>query len=151
MKKRIFLKLLFFFSFSFAQNKPNPLETVERFFSAFHAKDSVEMQAVFHPKARLLRSGIKDNQPVVVENNIEKFIRAVATRKDSPRWEERLGQAVIQQDQNLATLWVPFRFYLDNTLSHCGVNAFTMVWNGTSWQILSLIDTGTKDCPKDEF
>ena len=109
------------------------------------------MQAVFHPKARLLRSAIKDNQPVVIENNVEKFIRAVATRKDSPSWEERLGQAVIQQDQNLATLWVPFRFYLDDTLSHCGVNAFTMVWNGMSWQILSLIDTGTKDCPNNEF
>ena len=46
----------------------------------------------------------------MVQNNLEKFIRAVATRKATPRWEERLGEPVIHQDQNLATVWVPLNF-----------------------------------------
>ena len=129
-----------------AQNRPNPMESVERFFQAFHAKDSLGMQQLMSPKARLLRSTVKNGLAVVQENDLNRFIRAVATRKDSPKWEERLGQPIVQQHLNLATVWVPFRFYLDNTLSHCGYNAFSLSWDGQSWQILSLIDTGTKDC-----
>ena len=146
MKKLVALSILFCAGLLGAQERPNPMETVHRFFDAFHAKDSLGLQGVFHSKARLLRSTQKDKKPVVVQNNLEKFIRAVATRKATPRWEERLGEPLIHQDQNLATVWVPFKFYLGDQLSHCGVNAFTLVWNKTDWQILSLIDTGTKDC-----
>ena len=131
---------------SFAQERSRPMGAVERFFTAFHAKDSLGMQEVMHPKAQLLRAAVRNNQSVVVENNIEKFIRAVATRNAFPTWEEQLGEPVVLQDQNLATVWVPFRFYLGGKLSHCGVNAFTLVKVGTSWKILSLMDTGTKDC-----
>ena len=146
MKHLLTLLLLGISSFALAQNRPNPMESVERFFQAFHAKDSLGMQQLMSPKARLLRSTFKNGQAIVQENDLQRFIRAVATRKDSPKWEERLGHPIVQQHLNLATVWVPFRFYLDNTLSHCGYNAFSLSWDGQSWQILSLIDTGTKDC-----
>ena len=146
MKKIILIGLMLFSTGLFAQEHSHPMEAVERFFTAFHAKDSLGMQEVMHPKARLLRAAVSNKQSVVVENNLEKFIRAVATRNASPTWEEQLGEPVVQQDQNLATVWVPFRFYLGGKLAHCGVNAFTLVVEGTSWKILSLMDTGTKDC-----
>ena len=146
MKKIILIGLMVCSTPFFAQEPSHPMEAVERFFTAFHAKDSLGMQAVMHPKARLLRAAIRNKQSVVVENNIEKFIRAVATRNASPTWEEQLGEPVVQQDQNLATVWVPFRFFLGGKSSHCGVNAFTLVWNGKNWMIVSLIDTGTIDC-----
>ena len=148
MKYLLTLLLLGFTSTVHAQDRPNPMESVERFFQAFHAKDSLGMQQLMSPKARLLRSTFKNGQAIVQENDLNRFIRAVATRKDSPKWEERLGQPIVQQHLNLATVWVPFRFYLDNTLSHCGYNAFSLSWDGQIWQILCLIDTGTKDCKK---
>ena len=131
---------------AFAQDRPNPEQTVQEFFQAFHKKDSVALQHHFAKNARLLRSGNQNGLPVVQENDIPRFIRAVSTRKDAPRWEERLGKPVVQQHQNLATVWIPFQFYLDDQLSHCGYNSFTLGWNGNQWQILSLIDTATKDC-----
>ena len=146
MKKIVLIGLMVCTTRLFAQEPSHPMETVERFFTAFHAKDSLGMQEVIHPKARLLRAAVRNKQSVVVENNIEQFIRAVATRNASPTWEEQLGEPIVQQDQNLATIWVPFRFFLGGKLSHCGVNAFTLVWNGNNWKILSIIDTGTKDC-----
>ena len=146
MKKIILIGLMLCSTCLFAQERSHPMEAVERFFTAFHAKDSLGMQEIMHSKARLLRAAVRSKQSVVVENNIEKFIRAVATRNASPTWEEQLGEPVVQQNQNLATVWVPFRFYLGGKFSHCGVNAFTLVTEGTRWKILSLIDTGTKDC-----
>ena len=104
------------------------------------------MQQVMSPKARLMRSTIKNGQAIVKESDINRFIWVVATRKDVPVWEERLGKPILQQHLNLATVWVPFRFYLDNKLSHCGHNAFTLSWDGQQWTILSLIDTRTNDC-----
>ena len=146
MKKIILIGLMVCSTPLFAQDPSHPMETIERFFTAFHAKDSLGIQEVIHPKARLLRAAVRNKQSVVVENNIEQFIRAVATRNASPTWEEQLGEPIVQQDQNIATVWVPFRFFLGGKLSHCGVNAFTLVVDGTSWKILSLIDTGTKYC-----
>lgn len=131
---------------SYAQERPNPYTAVATFFKAFHAKDSLAMQNSFVPEARLMRSLNRKGKATVQENNLQRFIRAVATRKASPVWEEQLGSPVVQQHQNLATVWVPFRFYLDANLSHCGYNAFTLVWDNQQWKILSLIDTGTKDC-----
>ena len=130
----------------YAQERPSPYSAIETFFKAFHAKDSLGMQNSFVPEARLLRSGTKNGKVAVQENNIKSFIRAVATRKEIPTWEERLGEPRIQQHLNLATVWVPFKFYLGGNLSHCGYNAFNLIWTGEVWKILSLIDTGTKDC-----
>ena len=131
---------------AFAQDYSDPMHTVHEFFRAFHQKDSSALYNHFAKNARLLRSGMKNGQPVVQENDIPRFIRAVATRPNVPQWEERLGKPIVQQHQNLATIWVPFEFYLDDQLSHCGYNSFTLAWNGSRWQILSLIDTATKDC-----
>ena len=129
----------------FAQERPSPFIAVESFFKAFHKKDSIAMQNSFLEKARLMRSGTQ-GKSIVQVSNLEQFIRSVATRKKSPQWKEHLGQPIIQQHLNLATVWVPFHFTLDGELSHCGYNSFTLVWVDMSWKILSLIDTGTKNC-----
>lgn len=146
MKKVQLLWVALYSTLSIGQERPSPYTAVESFFAAFHAKDSTGMQQLISPKARLMRSTLNNGQPIVQENDIKRFIRAVATRKDTPVWEERLGKPVVQQHLNLALVWVPFRFYLDDTISHCGYNAFTLSWDGQQWTILSLIDTGTKDC-----
>lgn len=43
-----------------------------------------------------MRSTLKNGQPTVQENDLKRFIRSVATRKDIPAKEERLGQPIIQ-------------------------------------------------------
>lgn len=130
----------------FAQERPSPFIAVESFFKAFHEKDSIAMQNSFLENARLMRSGTQQGKAMVQISNLEQFIRSVAKRKNSPQWKEHLGQPIIQQHLNLATVWVPFRFTLDGELSHCGYNSFTLVWDDMNWKILSLIDTGTKNC-----
>ena len=146
MKKVQLLWVALYSTLSIGQERPSPYTAVESFFAAFHAKDSTGMQQLISPKARLMRSTLNNGQPIVQENDIKRFIRAVATRKDTPVWEERLGKPVVQKHQNLATVWVPFKFFLGNRLSHCGYNSFVLSWSGQCWQIVSLIDTGTKEC-----
>ena len=145
--KNLFTSCQLFASvFAFSQNQSNPMQTVEQFFDAFHAKDSLGMQELFLPEARLMRSGQRQGKPMLTQNNIEKFIRSVALRADAPTWKEELGQPIVQQHLNLASVWVPFRFYLNDQLSHCGINHFSLLWTGEQWRIISLTDSGTKEC-----
>ena len=145
--KNLFTSCLLFASvFAFSQNQSNPMQTVEQFFDAFHGKDSLGMQELFLPEARLMRSGQRHGKPMLTQNNIEKFIRSVALRADAPTWKEELGQPIVQQHLNLASVWVPFRFYLNDQLSHCGINHFSLLWTGEQWRIISLTDSGTKEC-----
>ena len=57
------------------------------------------MQELFHPEARLMRSGHRQGKPMLTQNNIEEFIRSIALRVDT-HLKEELGQPTVQQHQN---------------------------------------------------
>lgn len=80
---------------------------------------------------------------------MKKFIRMVTSRPEKPIWEERQGEPVMHQDQNLAVVWVPVRFYLDQKVLHCGYNLFTLFWNRNTWLITQVSDTETMNCTVD--
>ena len=77
---------------------------------------------------------------------MDQFISSLTSRPIKPLWEERLGEPTVHQDHNIAVIWVPFQFYLDQKLRHCGYNLFTLFWNWTNWMITQISDTGTKNC-----
>lgn len=49
-------------------------------------------------------------------------------------------------DGPLATAWTPYAFYLGDTLSHCGTNAFQLAKLKDDWKIIQITDTRRKDC-----
>ena len=84
------------------------------------------------------------------ENNLEasdlyKFSLFI---KETPRYlDEKIFNTKINQSGNLANAWVPFAFYLDGKLSHCGVNSFQLIKQQEVWKIHYLMDnTFTGDC-----
>ena len=129
-----------------AQDHPNPYTAVENFFEAFHSCDSLALQQAFSTKARLMQSNDENGKSSLRISAIDRFIKAICRRPETPIWEEILGNPVVQQHQHLATVWVTFQFYLDEQLSHCGINAFTLIWEDDRWKILSLIDTNENVC-----
>ena len=149
-KKTMFKRLFIFFSILFSLQtihaQEDPGTFVEEFFNAFHQRDSLFLKQSFVPDAQMWRVGIKQGKPMLRSTEIMAFIHAVSRRPASPVWEERLGTPISQQHQNMATVWIPFRFYLDNRLSHCGYNVFQLFHDGAQWKIISLSDTATQDC-----
>ena len=146
MKKLLFCVLFSFTSLIFAQ-QTSPVTSLTTFFEGFHARDSIKIKSVLAPYALLFRtSNSKDGTPSRSEMKISSFIKAVTTRPDTPVWLEQLGTPIVNQHQNLALVWVPFQFFRDEVISHCGYNSFTMFWNGNKWLITSISDTGTTDC-----
>ncbi|HOD10564.1 MAG TPA: nuclear transport factor 2 family protein, partial [Flavobacterium sp.] len=41
-------------------------------------------------------------------------------------------------------VWTPYEFYVNEKLSHSGVNAFTLFKENEKWKIIHLIDTRRK-------
>jgi len=131
-----------------AQEPSAPFGAIEDFFKAFHNKEAKVLSTAFSESAVMQRAVHREGKSVLIQQDISNFIKRVASRPDTPVWEEALGTPVVQQSANLATVWVPFRFYLDGKFSHCGVNQFTLFWNGDQWKIIHLIDT-SETCEAD--
>ena len=128
-------------SYANAQQVNPPFEAIEDFFEAFHNKDATVLNNAFSEEAVMQRASQREGKSVLIQQDISNFVNRVANRPETPVWKEALGTPVGQQSANLATVWVPFRFYLDGKFSHCGVNQFTLFWNGNQWKIIHLIDT----------
>ena len=76
--------------------------------------------------------------------NFEGFLKMVA-KPHTEVYDERISFTSILIDDNLATAWTPYRFYIGETFSHQGVNAFQLVKTREGeWKILSIIDTRRK-------
>ena len=55
--------------------------------------------------------------------------------------DERISFETVKVDGDLAIAWTPYKFYLGDQFSHCGVNSFQLVKLEGVWRIQYLIDT----------
>lgn len=52
------------------------------------------------------------------------------------KFYERYWDPIITTDGNIASVWAPYEFYLDDIFSHCGTNLFFLVKEKEKWKIL---------------
>lgn len=69
------------------------------------------------------------------------FIHILATAEPGQLLDERLETPVIELEDNLALVWVTYRFYIGERFSHCGVDAMQLGRTLNGWQIIALADT----------
>jgi hypothetical protein len=60
--------------------------------------------------------------------------------------EERIHDAVVHVDGDVATLWAPFEFLVDGKIDHCGRDIANLVRIDGNWIIASIEDNGRSDC-----
>jgi hypothetical protein len=117
---------------------------IHALFDGMRAADSSAVRAAFHPTASLFTVRA-DGEGVmgVHETPLDRFAAAVAG--DHEVYDERLGDAEVRVDGDLATVWVPYAFYLGDAFSHCGTNAFQLARLDGAWSILHVTDTRRPD------
>lgn len=123
---------------------------VDTFFEGFHKGDTALMKSVMMDKI-LMQTAYrnKEGKDVLVTDEADKFVMAIANRPDSQKWDERLLDYSIQVDGNMANAWTPYEFWFNDNFSHCGVNSFQLFKDGDQWKIIYLIDTRRKStCDK---
>jgi hypothetical protein len=123
-------------------------QTVDRLFNGMKTGDSTKLRSIFTSECSL--TSISKNASDSVEihkSSIAGFVKAVGT-PHKEIWDERIYDVKISIDEPMAIVWAPYKFYLGEKFSHCGVNVFTLIHTKTGWEINGITDTRRKEnCP----
>ena len=118
-------------------------QVVTRLFDAMRARDTTAMRAVFIANASMQSLG----DSAVKFDGVTPWIEGVGKARAGLLLEERLANAVIRIDANLASVWVDYWFFAGDRFSHCGVDSFQLTKQSGVWRIFSVVDTRrTQDC-----
>ena len=143
MKKLFFIATVLVSNLFFAQEK-TPKAIVEDFFIAFHAKDTVALRELCHPEIVLRTVANTKEGNKLKDEKFDDFLNSIATIPANLKIFEKLIDYKVEIDGNLAHVWTPYEFYVNDKLSHIGANAFTLYNDNGKWQIIHLIDTRRK-------
>ena len=113
---------------------------VVQLFDGMREGDSAMVRRTFAPDVRLVSTSSRDGQPALQSVEIDRFLEAIGTPHEEV-WDERLWNVEVRIDANLATVWTEYAFYLDEELSHCGVDAFQLFKASDGWKIFQIADT----------
>jgi hypothetical protein len=141
---RLFILLLFFiFDFSFAQEKEIQ-QTIETFFEAFHQRDSIKLQSVCNEHLVLHSISESGNGTKFSIEKASNFYKSIATIPVTMKFEEKILSYNIQIDGAMAHVWTPYEFYVNDKLSHSGVNSFQLFQENGVWKVVYILDTRRK-------
>lgn len=116
------------------------MDVVYRLFDAMRAGDSASARSLFEPDARLLGIASRDGVKQIRALPIDRFVQAIGSPHEQV-WDEQIWDWEVRIDDDLATVWTKYAFYLGETFSHCGVDAFQLLRSADGWKIVSLADT----------
>lgn len=90
----------------------------------------------------ILQTIIKNKEGKVFVNRepLDSFLVAVA-RPHTEAYDERIVFDVVKIDGELAMVWAPYKFFLGDKFSHCGVDSFQLAKINGEWKIVYLVDT----------
>jgi len=115
--------------------------TIDQLFTSMRNVDSVTAQTIFVKGAILSSIYInKEGQVQKKSTNISDFITAIGTPREA-LWDEQIWSYDIKIDYPLAIAWTDYSFYVDDKMSHCGVNVFELINVNNKWVISSITDT----------
>lgn len=115
--------------------------TIKQLFDGMRKGDSTMVGAVFHPTARLQSVfKNKEGKVVVKTDAISGFVKSIGTPHPEV-YDERLLSYEIRIDEQMATAWTPYEFYVGDKFSHAGVDAFQLAKTEKGWQIIQITDT----------
>lgn len=116
-------------------------QVIETLFDGMRAGDSTMVATAFTEDAIMQTVAMnREGEVVKMDGSLRGFLQTIA----SPREEildEKITSYNIQIDGNLASVWTPYKFYIGENFSHCGVNSFQMIRLDGGWKIAYIIDT----------
>ena len=136
------LIVLMIFSFGSIFGQQKPADFVKTFFEDFHLQDTMQLAAHFTSEA-VMKSISKDEtgQTRIASVEIDRFVRSIGSIPSDRKFEEKILSYEVQEDDLMAQVWTPYEFYVNQKLSHTGVNVFVLSKVNEEWKIVFLIDT----------
>jgi hypothetical protein len=117
---------------------------VNLMFSAMKAADTVMLKNAFHETAVLQTLARKKDGNVFINNEtVSGFAKQVSQfAKDAI--DERIEFETVRIDGPIASVWAPYKLYLNGQFIHCGVNSMQLVRLNGVWKVQYILDTRRK-------
>ncbi|WP_035361825.1 nuclear transport factor 2 family protein [Dyadobacter alkalitolerans] len=141
------ISMFFLANSAFSQQyDPGIMGTVNALFDGMRAGDSTKVRNAFALGATMMSVPENPQDSIAVKkSSIDGFVKAVG-KPHSEKWDEQIFQPKISVDGPMAIVWAPYKFFLGDKFSHCGVNVFTLIKLSGGWKITSVTDTRRKEC-----
>lgn len=148
MKSFVLICCVLFSTICFGQNsfdEANARQIIDTFFDGFHKGDTLLMKSVMGNDVVMQTVyANKEGKNMLRTEEASNLLNVIANRTEDQKWDERLLDYKVQIDGNLAHVWTPYEFWFNDSLSHCGANAFTLAKTDDGWKIIHLIDSRRK-------
>jgi hypothetical protein len=115
------------------------LETVRELFRALGARDVARMEELKLPHAMTvsIRSDGEAEYPTV--RSVPEVTESIASV--TVPMLERIWDAEVRVDGDIASVWAPYDFWVDGSFSHCGHDAVHLVRVNGRWRISAMTYT----------
>lgn len=136
----------FYISSAFCQKyDPEIMQTVNTLFDGMRAGDSTMVRSTFALGSTLMSVSENPSDSIARKREpIDGFVKVVG-KPHSEKWDEQIYGVKISVDGPMAIVWAPYKFFLGEKFSHCGVNVFTLIKMSEGWKITSITDTRRKE------
>ncbi|QHS54426.1 nuclear transport factor 2 family protein [Mucilaginibacter sp. 14171R-50] len=124
-------------------------KTITTMFDGMRKGDSTMLRSTFH-KDMVLQSVVnkRDGSTVLLTEKADEFVKQVGT-PHKEIYDERITWGDIKVDGDLASAWTPYKFYVGEKFSHCGVDFYQLMKTAAGWKIIYIVDTRrTGNCPE---
>jgi hypothetical protein len=111
------------------------LETIDRFFEAMHAHDRAALEGLLTPGYASHFQSIADGRWGLSSRSRAQDLEAIAGSSDD--LAETFWQPTVLVRPPIAVVWTPYEFRRNGSVTHCGVDIFTMVQSDGRWLISS--------------
>jgi hypothetical protein len=123
-------------------------QTVNTLFDAMRKGDSTLLKSTFATNMILQSiSDGKDGNAILSTDSGDDFAKTIGA-PHAQVYDERIVFDAVKVDGSLASVWAPYKFYLGDKFSHCGVDVFQLMKTPGGWKIIYIVDTRRKgNCP----
>jgi hypothetical protein len=124
-------------------------KVIGTFFEGLHKGDTILIKSVLHKNIKTQTTFSNKNGKNKLETtNKTKLLNNKQNKNPEQKYFEKLLSFDIKVDGNLASVWTPYEFYVNDNFSHCGANSFQLFNNNGTWEIIYLVDMRRRDTCK---
>lgn len=132
---------------SFGQDKNSKrtekiTSVIQELFDGYRAGDSTRVRAVFtaDAHAQTILTTTEGVDKLSDLTSIDNFIKYIGGGFEEVH-DEKFWDMDINADNQLATVWTKYAFFLDEKFIHCGTETFLLRKEKSDWKIFYLVDT----------
>ncbi|WAC42096.1 hypothetical protein [Pedobacter sp. SL55] len=149
MKPLLIALLCICFSQTFAQTIDETFvkETVNQLFEGMRKNDRNMMLGTLHKSAviQYANQAIRPGEDIKPGDSAEAFVNGYS-KFNGGKIDEQITINKILIDDELASVWVNYKCYMNNRLLFCGVKSIQLIKNGLKWKISYIVENRRKYC-----